>query len=242
MLERVQSNGRHLLGLINDVLDLSKIEAGQLTLALEDYSVADMVATVLAATESLARAKGLDARRGRGARPADRHGRRAAADPGAAQPRRQRHQVHRPGRGRGARRARPASASRCRWSTPASASRPATRREIFEEFQQVDNTSTRKKGGTGLGLSISRKIVELHGGRIAVESEVGKGSTFKVTVPDQRRPGQGSRAMSKRILVVEDTEDNRQILRDLLGRAGYDWSRRMTAPRAWPRRPSTSPT
>ena len=54
---------------------------------------------------------------------------------------------------------------------------------IFDEFQQVDDTSTRKKGGTGLGLSISRKIVELHGGRIAVESEAGKGSTFKVTIP-----------------------------------------------------------
>ena len=97
-----------------------------------------------------------------------------------------------------------------------------TRREIFEEFQQVDNTSTRKKGGTGLGLSISRRIVELHGGRITVESEVGKGSTFKVTVPVHAAPVQGSCAMSKKILVVEDTEDNRQILRDLLGMAGYE--------------------
>ena len=69
MLERVQSNGRHLLGLINDVLDLSKIEAGQLALAVEDYSVADMVATVLSATESLARAKSLALGIGR-ARPA----------------------------------------------------------------------------------------------------------------------------------------------------------------------------
>ena len=60
MLERVQSNGRHLLGLINDVLDLSKIEAGQLVLAIEDYSVADMVATVMSATELLARAKNLE--------------------------------------------------------------------------------------------------------------------------------------------------------------------------------------
>ena len=60
---------------------------------------------------------------------------------------------------------------------------PADQGRVFEEFQQVDNTSTRKKGGTGLGLSISRKIVELHGGRISLESEVGKGSTFKVSIP-----------------------------------------------------------
>jgi signal transduction histidine kinase len=60
---------------------------------------------------------------------------------------------------------------------------PEDQKKIFEEFQQVDSTSTRKKGGTGLGLSISRKIVELHGGAITVDSEIGKGSTFKVTIP-----------------------------------------------------------
>jgi signal transduction histidine kinase len=59
----------------------------------------------------------------------------------------------------------------------------ADQAKIFDEFQQVDNTSTRKKGGTGLGLSISRKIVELHGGRITVRSELGKGSTFIVSIP-----------------------------------------------------------
>jgi signal transduction histidine kinase len=64
----------------------------------------------------------------------------------------------------------------------------ADQAKIFEEFQQVDNSSTRKKGGTGLGLSISRKIVELHGGRISVESEPGKGSNFKITIPIKAAP------------------------------------------------------
>jgi signal transduction histidine kinase len=56
-------------------------------------------------------------------------------------------------------------------------------RRIFEEFHQVDNSSTRKKGGTGLGLSIAKRIVELHGGRIGVHSSPGKGSTFWFTLP-----------------------------------------------------------
>ena len=54
---------------------------------------------------------------------------------------------------------------------------------IFEEFQQVDSSSTRQKGGTGLGLAISKRIVEMHGGVIRVDSVPGSGSTFRVTVP-----------------------------------------------------------
>jgi signal transduction histidine kinase len=187
VLERVQANGRHLLGLINDVLDLSKIEAGQLVLAMEEYSVADMVATVLSTTESLARAKGLrlgsdvpaglptgtgDARRltqvllnlvGNAIKFTD----QGSVEVRAAQVD-GRFELSVVDTGFGI--------------------APEDQAKIFEEFQQVDNTSTRKKGGTGLGLSISRRIVELHGGRITVESEIGKGSTFKVIVPVNASP------------------------------------------------------
>ena len=182
VLERVQNNGRHLLGLINDVLDLSKIEAGQLTLTVEPYSVADMVATVLSATESLARTKGIGL--GSAVAPGLPTGTGDArrltqvllnlvgnaikfTDQGSVEV-------------RGAQ-----AGDRFELSVVDTGLgiAPADQARVFEEFQQVDNTSTRKKGGTGLGLSISRKIVELHGGRISVESEVGKGSTFKVSVP-----------------------------------------------------------
>src|SRR5262249_16204259 len=59
----------------------------------------------------------------------------------------------------------------------------ADQAKIFEEFQQADSSITRKKGGTGLGLSIAKRIIEMHGGRIWVESEPGKGSAFYFTVP-----------------------------------------------------------
>jgi signal transduction histidine kinase len=55
--------------------------------------------------------------------------------------------------------------------------------KIFEEFQQADNAATKRKGGTGLGLSIAKRIVGMRGGRIWVESDVGKGSTFAFTIP-----------------------------------------------------------
>ena len=182
VLERIQSNGKHLLGLINDVLDLSKIEAGQLTLAIEAYAVPAVVHSVVSATESLAKAKGLT----------------LATDvpkdlPLGSGDERRLTQVILNLVGNAIKFTDKGSvviAVTCangRFDLAVSDTGPgiaeADQARIFEEFQQVDNSNTRRKGGTGLGLSISKKIVELHGGAITVESELGKGSTFHVVLP-----------------------------------------------------------
>ncbi len=191
VLERVQSNGRHLLGLINDVLDLSKIEAGQLKLALEDYAMPTVVQAVVAATESLATNKGLKLKASvTEGMPVGRGDERRVTqvllnlvgnaikftDQGEIEIR--------------------AGVAQDRFALAVADTGPGISTEdqarIFEEFQQVDNTSTRRKGGTGLGLAISRRIVEMHGGRLSVESERGKGSTFRVELPVRVEQQQGT--------------------------------------------------
>ena len=184
VLKRVESNGRHLLGLINDVLDLSKIEAGQLALTLTDYSMKDVLYNVFSAVEPLANDKKLgfkveaqpDMPKGHGDE------RRLTqvvlnlvgnaikfSDTGAVIIK--------------------ASSTNGSFTVAVKDNGPgistADQGKIFEEFQQADNSATKKKGGTGLGLSISRRIVELHGGKLWVESELGKGSVFSFTLPIQ---------------------------------------------------------
>ncbi len=182
VLERVQKSGRHLLGLINDVLDLSKIEAGQLTLGMDDYSFGDVVQAVVSAVESLAAEKKL----------------RMTVDMAANLPVGQGDErritqvllnlvgnaIKFTEKGEVAVRV---ANSGGEFVVSVADTGPgiaeADRLKIFEEFQQVDSSSTRTKGGTGLGLAIAKHIVEMHGGRIWVESTLGKGSTFFFSVP-----------------------------------------------------------
>jgi GAF domain-containing protein/HAMP domain-containing protein len=181
-LERVQINGKHLLGLINDVLDLSKIEAGQLTLQINDYALSDVVHSVVTATAPLAAEKKLALEAEvPNSLPAGRGDERRLA------------QVLLNLVGNAIKFTDAGSVRIVAGSTdgvfqvsvvdtgPGIA--PEHHARIFEEFQQVDNTDTRRKGGTGLGLSISKRIVELHGGKLWVESELGKGSIFRFTLP-----------------------------------------------------------
>jgi signal transduction histidine kinase len=100
VLERIERNGRHLPGLINDVLDLSKIEAGQLVLALSDYSLKTVVETVYTAVEPLAQEKKLAFKVEVATDLPSGHGDERRAHPSTPQSREQRHQVHRYGRGR----------------------------------------------------------------------------------------------------------------------------------------------
>jgi signal transduction histidine kinase len=191
VLERIQHSGRHLLGLINDVLDLSKIETGQLTLVMQEYSLPDLVRAAMTAVESLA---------------AERH-LTLSADLAPELPR---------GRGdprrltqvllnlvgnaikfteEGEVRIR-ASAADGQFVVAVVDTGPgipeADQRRIFEEFQQADAGGGRSKGGTGLGLAIARRIVELHGGRMGVESQTGAGATFWFEVPVRADRGAGA--------------------------------------------------
>ena len=182
ILKRLEANGRHLLGLINDVLDLSKIEAGQLVLELSDYSVQDIAQTVRSTLEPLAADKKLAFKvemasqlpLGRG------DGRRLTqvlinlvgnaikfTDAGEV--------------------AIKAEANNGSFHVSVRDTGPGIsaddQAKLFQEFQQADNAIAKKKGGTGLGLAISKRIVEMHGGRIWVDSIVGQGSTFAFTLP-----------------------------------------------------------
>jgi signal transduction histidine kinase len=192
VLGRVELSGRHLLGLINDVLDLSKMEAGQLQLSLAEYRIKDVVYAVLSALEPLAVEKGL-------ALEVD-----LAADlPVASGDEARLRQVLLNLVGN-ALKFTEAGFVRVSASVEGEAFRvsvrdsgpgiaEADRAKIFEEFQQAEGGAVAAKGGTGLGLSIAKRIVELHGGRIGVESIGGQGSTFWFRIPSRVTERGGSR-------------------------------------------------
>jgi signal transduction histidine kinase/CheY-like chemotaxis protein len=181
-LGRVMRNARNLLDLINDILDLSKIEAGRMTLVEGDFVPRALVESCLASVESLAAQKNLrltfDAGAGAG---------HVRGDEGKA---RQivinllSNAIKFTEHGEIAVRLEWAED---RWSVSVEDAGIGIAPEhlglIFEEFRQVDASSTRHAGGTGLGLAISQKMAQLMGGEITVQSVLGQGSTFTLHLP-----------------------------------------------------------
>jgi signal transduction histidine kinase/CheY-like chemotaxis protein len=232
-LEQIHSSGKHLLGLINDILDLSKIEAGQMELRLQMVSVADVVSQVAGTVEPLAAKKQI-------------HLEFEAASAGQilADEGKLRQMILN------------LVSNAIKFTSDGGtvaikASRNANRLEIvvsdngmgiaekdiermFKEFQQVDSGANRTQQGTGLGLALTRSFAILHGGDVRVESELGKGSRFTIDLPVEARSPEpvlrhlngsvgkpGGDASRPLVIIVEDDPAAAELLTRQIERAGF---------------------
>jgi signal transduction histidine kinase/ActR/RegA family two-component response regulator len=230
-LEVIRQSGQLLLAVLNDVLDLSKIEAGKLTLMVEDFDLDSSIAATRETMTVMAADKGLDFT--------------LDVDPQAA------------GWWRGdpdrlrqilgnllsnAVKFTPAGSVLARVDVSANGAlriivrdtgigiAPEKLPSLFEKFTQADNSATRRFGGTGLGLAICRELTQMMGGSIDVESREGRGSTFTVELPLERgeasQPAEhvavGDADRGVRILAAEDNPTNRQVLQAVMSSLGIE--------------------
>ncbi|MDB5515631.1 MAG: hypothetical protein JWQ17_2389 [Tardiphaga sp.] len=240
-LKKIEGAGRHLLGLINDILDLSKVEAGKMDVFIEDVDIAALVEEVRAIITPLVARNGntLELRLGAGvggmrtdrtkvkqsllnvlsnASKFTHNGRLTLAV--------ERIQADRP-------------TVQMTISDTGIGMNPEQLGRLFQAFSQADASTTKKFGGTGLGLAITRHFCRLLGGDIAVASREGEGSTFTITLPDQAAESEQSTAPADAapgtphtgprdagepvitVLVVDDDPAARDLLTSNLRREGY---------------------
>jgi signal transduction histidine kinase/DNA-binding response OmpR family regulator len=227
-VNHIKQGSSHLLQLINDILDLSKIEAGQLELRCEAFKVKDALPEVLSTIRPLAMAKNIEVRYSPEAdfavyadrvrfkqilynlisnavkfTPKDGHISIDCNQDG--------------------------NLLRISVADTGIGIRPEDQALIFEEFRQVEGSSDTAQEGTGLGLAITRRLVEQQGGKISVESEVGQGSRFSFTLPaitaspklSQTKPGNTSVGLGAShprplILIVDDEASTRELIASYL--------------------------
>jgi signal transduction histidine kinase len=186
-LKDIHASGQHLLSLINDILDLSKIEAGRMELELTDFDLPTAIDNALMLVRERAGRRGIALHQ--------------AVDPQLGLIRADERKIKQvllnllsnaikftPDGGRIDVQGRAVDGSvEVSVSDTGVGIAPEDQEAIFEEFRQV-GTADKKVEGTGLGLALSRRFIELHGGRIWVESQVGVGSTFTFTIPTRQEP------------------------------------------------------
>ena len=230
-LQKAQAAGQHLLGVINDILDYSKIEAGKLELEESEFDLNELLDSIASQLGDRVASKGLelvfdvapdlptllvgDSLRlrqvllnlGSNAVKFTEHGEIVIAV-------------------RGNKREDGRLRVDCSVSDTGIGLTAEQIGRLFQSFEQADNSTTRKFGGTGLGLSISKRLVELMGGEIQVSSEYGKGATFRfsfVCRPGSGRPRNLKAApdlRDRRVLVVDDNEHAREVLTVMLRSMG----------------------
>ena len=237
-LDRVLRAARHLLALINDILDLSKIEAGKMEIHIESFAVAPLIDDVVHTINALTA----------------RNGNRIVVncDPNIGTMRSDQTRIRQAllnlasnadkftERGTVTIEARRTIGGARDWVTMSVADTgigltPEQVGRLFQDFVQADATTTRKYGGTGLGLAISRRFCQMLGGDITVQSEPGHGSTFTIRLPADVGPAQASApevvasaarppTQSTRgslVLVIDDDESVRDLTGRFLTRDGF---------------------
>ena len=240
-LNRVMNAGRHLLALINDILDLSKIEAGKMDLVLESFPIATLISDVVHTVEALASKNGnrivVNCPDAVGSMYADQIRVRQAlmnlvsnatkfTSNGTVTV--------------SAARELTADGERVEFAVADTGIgiSPDQLAKLFMEFSQADSSTTRKYGGTGLGLAISRRFCQMMGGDISVESELGRGSKFVIKLPvhvgdaeTQARTPEASRLrvtgsfqQAPLILVVDDDPTVREVVGRYLLREGFTFA------------------
>jgi signal transduction histidine kinase/DNA-binding response OmpR family regulator len=236
-LRNIHVSGQHLLGIINDILDLSRVESGKTELQPEPFRLATVIEGVLNVMHGMANKQGivfeLDVPATLPVLEADPvklkqilynllNNAVKFSHPGGSVRVAARHLEA------------PASplkvGSLCLEVSDRGIGIPADQHAaIFEEFHRVESKETEGIGGTGLGLTLVRRLVELHAGVVSVESAPGRGSTFRVFLPLAPRPRRSTLELSlprpeggRRVLVVEDDLLAYAGLAQTLGTAGYD--------------------
>jgi signal transduction histidine kinase/CheY-like chemotaxis protein len=225
-LAKIRDAGRHLLGLINDILDLSKIEAGKMDLYLEEVDLAGLIDEVRAIVEPLMAA---NANRLEIVCPAalgmfytDRTKLKQSLLNLLSNAGKFTHE----GRVKLEVRPAPSDISFIVSDTGIGMTEEQQGR-LFQAFSQADASTTRQYGGTGLGLAISKHFCEMLGGTIAVESTPGQGSIFTITLSDRRRVAPAAAAIPQGtehaalVMVVDDDANARDLLASTVRREGY---------------------